>query len=164
MWIYPWLSLVHAFAKQLAILGEDVVAENSYANLLPKVMSVTLILDCRLKNRTQSEQKVSIYNFESYETFNLNWSQFNTARKCFYLFIFFWAPLLEERKLKKTIWCKGFHLRRSTSHTFHSYGFGQRKLLFQRMSLRYGSSESPKKGLIVFRKAAFPHRKGSSMF
>lgn len=48
------------------------VAENSYANLLPKVMSVTLILDCRLKNRTQSEQKVSIYNFESYETFNLN--------------------------------------------------------------------------------------------
>ena len=48
------------------------MAENSYANLLTKVMSMTLILECRLKNRTQSEQKVSIYNLESYEMFSLN--------------------------------------------------------------------------------------------
>ena len=48
------------------------MAENSYANHLAKVMSVTLILECRLKNRTQSEQKVSIYNLESYAMFSLN--------------------------------------------------------------------------------------------
>lgn len=77
----------------------------------------------------------------------------------------FFCIFLKERNIfKKTIWYKGLSLRRSTSYTFCNYGFGQRKLLFQTMFLRHQSSESLKKGLIVFRKAAFPHRKGSSMF
>ena len=80
---------------------------------------------------------------------------------CFVLFFFF-APLLEGSKFQKTIWYKGLSLR-SASPTIHSYGFGQGKLLFQRLSLRHQSSDAPKKGSIVFRKAAFPHRKGSSM-
>lgn len=60
------------FAKYLAILGEKLVAGNRQANPFTKVMSVTLIPKCGLKNRTQNEQIISFHNLESYETFTLN--------------------------------------------------------------------------------------------
>lgn len=41
--IHPWLRIVEAFPKQLAILGEKLVAENRQANPFTKVMSETLI-------------------------------------------------------------------------------------------------------------------------
>lgn len=60
------------------------MAENTQANPLTKVMPVTLIPECRLKNRTQNEQIIRIYNFGSYEMFSLNRPWFNVSRQlCF---------------------------------------------------------------------------------
>lgn len=52
--------LAIVFAKQLAILGVKLVAENAQANPLTKVKPVTVIPECRLKNRTQDEQIIRI--------------------------------------------------------------------------------------------------------
>lgn len=57
------------------------MAENRQANPLTKMMSVTLIPKCRLKNRMQNEQIMSIYNLGSYEMFSLNRPWFNASRQ-----------------------------------------------------------------------------------